>query len=330
MENKLNAIQCGDIVRGLAGTPYSITNENVTRGLVTKVGGKEIYVKIIAHKEGCTGLHKVLAKHFEVIDHVKPFDRNAVMHIISTGDICGIFEYDLTGANLTGALLTGALLTGARLHCALMTGARLTGANLTGADLTGARLDGARLDGANLTGALMTGARLDDANLTDANLTGACLDSARLDGALMTGARLDGADLTRANLTGALMTGARLTGADLSGAVGLIDAAEYLRDHFEKTDKGYIVYKTFGGEYSPPKHWRIESGSVIEEVVNPNRTDTCGCGVNVAPLNWVKSQYSTTVWKCLIEWEWLPGVVVPYNTDGKIRCSRVRLLETVA
>lgn len=27
--------------------------------------------------------------------------------------------------------------------------------------------------------------------------------------------------------------------------------------------------------------------------------------------------------------EWLPGVCVPYNTDGKIRCERVELLEVV-
>ena len=35
------------------------------------------------------------------------------------------------------------------------------------------------------------------------------------------------------------------------------------------------------------------------------------------------------IWKLLIRWEWLPGVVVPYNTDGKIRCERAELVEVV-
>lgn len=37
----------------------------------------------------------------------------------------------------------------------------------------------------------------------------------------------------------------------------------------------------------------------------------------------------TDVWKVLIRWEWLAGVCVPYNTDGKIRCERVKLVEIV-
>jgi len=63
--------------------------------------------------------------------------------------------------------------------------------------------------------------------------------------------------------------------------------------------------------------------------VNANRTDVCGCGINVAPLEWVKRNYKGVIWKVLIRWEWLAGVCVPYNTDGKIRCERVELVEVV-
>lgn len=35
------------------------------------------------------------------------------------------------------------------------------------------------------------------------------------------------------------------------------------------------------------------------------------------------------IWKVLIRWEWLCGVCVPYNSDGKIRCERVELVEIV-
>lgn len=122
---------------------------------------------------------------------------------------------------------------------------------------------------------------------------------------------------------------ANLSGANLSWAKGLPSSCDYMASHFEQTAYGYIAYKTFGGEYNPPKEWKIEPGSVIEENVNSNRADVCGCGINVAPLEWVKKHYYGTIWKVLIRWEWLPGVVVPYNTDGKIRCERVELVEVV-
>ena len=110
---------------------------------------------------------------------------------------------------------------------------------------------------------------------------------------------------------------------------GLLDAINYMEAHFERTDEGYIVYKTFGENYSAPESWKIEPGSIIEETVNCNRTTECGCGINVAPLAWVKKHGSHRPYKLLIRWEWLPGVVVPYNTDGKIRCSKAQILEAV-
>jgi len=98
---------------------------------------------------------------------------------------------------------------------------------------------------------------------------------------------------------------------------------------------GIIAYKTFGSNYAAAAHWRIEPGSVLDEVVNPNRINDCGCGINVATLDWMRQRRQETldgtnpIWKCLIRWAWLPGVVVPYDTDGKIRASRVELVETV-
>ena len=140
----------------------------------------------------------------------------------------------------------------------------------------------------------------------------------------LSGANLSGADLSEANLSKA-----DLSGADLSGAQGLLSACNYLDAHFERVKDGYIAYKTFGAQYRAPKKWKIEAGSVIEEVVNPDRAYDCGCGINVAPLEWVKRNYSGDIWKVLIRWEWLAGVVVPYHTDGKIRCERVELLGVV-
>ena len=192
-------------------------------------------------------------------------------------------------ANLMRAILSSAYLSCADLSGADLSCADLSGADLSGADLSGADLSCADLSGANLTDAILSSANLSGANLTDANLMRAILSSAK----------------------------------------NLLSAINYLDAHFERTDSGYVAYKTFGGQYSPNPEWAITAGSIINEVVNSCRTDNCGCGINVAPLDWVRANYKGDIWRVLIRWEWLPGVIVPYNTDGKIRCERVELVEVV-
>ena len=188
----------------------------------------------------------------------------------------------------------------------------------------------ANLCGANLYRANLYGADLSGANLRWADLSGADLSGADLSGADPSGADLSRANLRGANLSGADLSGANLSGANLSGAKGLLPAANYMEAHFERVEAGYIAYKTFGGLYAPPKTWKIEPGAVIEETVNFDRCTTCGSGINVAPLEWVRKKYPTdAIWKVLIRWEWLCGVCVPYMTDGKIRCEKVELLEVV-
>ncbi|MGX8701549.1 pentapeptide repeat-containing protein [Caproiciproducens sp.] len=177
---------------------------------------------------------------------------------------------------------------------------------------------------ADLSDADLSGADLSDADLSGANLSGADLSDADLSDADLSGANLSGADLSDADLSDA-----NLSDANLSGAKGLLSSIGFIDAHFERTDKGYIAYKTFNSQYRAPDKWKIEPDSVIIENVNPNRTNDCGCGINVAPLDWVRRIHNGDIWKVLIEWPWLAGVVVPYNTDGKIRCEKVRLLEVV-
>ena len=136
------------------------------------------------------------------------------------------------------------------------------------------------------------------------------------------------ANLRSANLRSANLSGANLSGADLSGAENILSAINFLDAHFRKTTDGYIVYKTFNSQYKVPESWVIKKGIIITETVNPDRCTDCGSGINVAPKKWVKENYpKKPVWKCLIRWEWLAGVIVPYMTDGKIRCEKVELLE---
>jgi len=149
------------------------------------------------------------------------------------------------------------------------------------------------------------------------------------------GARADlrGADLSGADLREANLRVANLSGADLGGCTGLLNAADWLAEHFEldPDGRGYLVYKMFGIFNPIPAAWKIEAGSIITEVVNPDRGTECACGVNFARRDWLefKVRPGTPLWRCLLRWRDLPDVVVPFHTDGKARCGRLELLEIV-
>jgi len=190
-------------------------------------------------------------------------------------------------------------------------------ADLSDEDLSYVDLTGKNLSGANLKFADLYGADLKDTNLSGADLTGADL----------TGANLNGADLTGAELSHSI-----LNNADLSGAEGLLSQIDYLSEHFEKTYAGIFVYKTFEGGYTKPNKWPITKGLIITENVNFTRTQMDGCGVSVNTLEISRQecQFSQLdIWKCLIKYEWLPGVCVPYSTDGNIRAEKIQLLEKI-
>ena len=199
--------------------------------------------------------------------------------------------------------------------------ANLSGADLRGADLRDADLRGADLRGAYLSGADLSGADLSDAYLSDADLSGANLRRANLSGADLSGAYLRDADLRDADLSG----------ANLSGTLGIMSPIDFMEENFQKTQKGLVVFKTFDNIYKINPNWNIAPGAIISETVNPSRCSNCGCGINVGTLGYVRdnNKKNLPIWKLLIRWEWLPGVVVPFNTDGKIRCERAELIEIV-
>lgn len=169
------------------------------------------------------------------------------------------------------------------------------------------------------------------ADFSYADLSNADLRGANFYGADLSNADLSNVDFYGANLSGTDLRGANLSDTDLSGSFGLMSSIDFMNYNFEKTNEGYIAYKTFGFYYSTNKNWKIEVGSVIEEEVNCNRTDTCGCGINVAPLDWVRKEFNCgfPIYRVLIRNEWLMGVCVPYNTDGKIRCAKAEIIGIV-
>ena len=134
-------MQVGDFVKGLPNNGYSVTDEDMTKGVVTKVVEDTIKVKIINHKRGCKGIFDVCADKFEIIGHVKKFNRSEVFELINRGCIKAILDYDLRYADLKGADLRYADLRGADLRGANLTGADLTSANLRDADLRGTDID---------------------------------------------------------------------------------------------------------------------------------------------------------------------------------------------
>ena len=299
----MSKFEVGDLVKGLPeSNKYGITNEDMTKGVVQEITADGVVVKVIEHKQGSSGRFTVDPDVFEKIGHLEPFDKERFLELMKESKAKAA-EY-LSGADLSDA--------------------DLRRANLSGADLRRANLSGADLRRANLRRANLSGADLSDADLRRANLSGADLRRANLRRANLRRANLRRADLRRADLSDA-----DLSGANLSGSKGLLDAINYMEARFERTDEGYIVYKTFGENYSAPELWKIEPGEIIEETVNCDRTTECGCGINVAPLEWVRRNGRNQPYKLLIRWEWLPGVVVPYNTDGKIRCSKAQILEAV-
>ena len=266
-----------------------------------------------------TELRNILEKHQLWLDR-KPGGERANL------EGANLFQADLEGVNLRDANLERANLVGANLRRT-----NLVEANLFKANLEGANIRRANLFEANLRRANLVGANLVKANLREANLVKAILYNANLKEANLERADLEGADLRDANLIYANLERADLEGANLIKTKGLLSPIDYLAQNFEKTADGYIVYKVFGMHYPPRTDWTIKDGSIIEDIVNIDRAKTCGYGINVATKEWIKKEdpMINKVWKCLIKWEWLPGVVVPYATDGKIRCERLMLLEKV-
>lgn len=204
---------------------------------------------------------------------------------------------------------------------------KLQGVNLKGRDLRNWVFDGAEtlyadLEGCNLEYGSFAGASMNGTNMTGANLKGANF----------TDADLYGVSLKDADLTGAKFDRADMRCTDISGAAGLLDEIDYMEENFEAVKEGYIVYKAFGMMYDPPQRWDIRPGSVISERVNTDRARESGCGINVCTKEWAKRHAALAEegwWMLLIPWKWLPGVVVPYNTTGEIRCSRAKIIGQV-
>ena len=177
------------------------------------------------------------------------------------------------------------------------------------------------------------GSEKDFANLRNANLRNADLRNANLRNADLRYANLRAADLSYADLRNADLSYANLSAANLSATLGILNPLDFLKENFVQTDKGFIVYKSFNNQYAPPSSWIIKEGSFITEVVNYDPCSECACGINFATKKWIQANVDNkecVIWKCLLSWEGLATLCVPYNTDSKARCGQLLLVEKLS
>lgn len=218
---------------------------------------------------------------------------------------CDFSKADLTGSTFQNCKLTGAWFEDTVLVDVTMSHCDLSGASFPGANLFLAHMDKGNYEYVDFKCSNMRGVTFYDINFRSCKFTNATFDAAT---------KFDEVSMSK---------------CDLSGAKGLIDPSKWMQKNFKRNRKGYIVYKAIHArtDYSKPEHWIIQPGSILTEVVNDNRSDHCGCGINFATVPWIVDFYGKEdIWECLIPFKELVSVVVPYTTHGKARCSHLELI----
>jgi hypothetical protein len=177
------------------------------------------------------------------------------------------------------------------------------------------------------------GCKIDSATFSLSSITATTFYLTSLTKSSFSQSIMEDCTLKECNLLDVVFRSARFSSVDFSGSTGVFDPSEWMRSNLEKTSEGYIVYKTFGELYRPSVSWDIRPGAIIEENVNPCVTQTCSSGINVSTARYRARKVTwgtlSPVWKCLIRWEWLPGVVVPWDTEGGFRCSKLQLIDVI-
>lgn len=109
-------------------------------------------------------------------------------------------------------------------------------------------------------------------------------------------------------------------------------AKEWLDKHLYHDAIGYYALKTFGVFFPARVEWiPLVPGKIISEVcINPDRATQCGTGISIGTETWVREwlsdRYWDIIWVVRVRNEWLADIVVPFQTDGKIRTRTLELL----
>ena len=119
-------MKVGDFVKGKPESDrYAYTNSKMTRGVIVGIEGERIKVKILEQESDCTGVFEVDPEFFEVIGHVKPFNREELLELLQNGCKKAILDFDLSDADLRYADLSDADLSDADLRDANLSRANI-------------------------------------------------------------------------------------------------------------------------------------------------------------------------------------------------------------
>jgi len=244
-----------------------------------------------------------------------------------------------------GSVLYGAFLMNSTFSNCIFNGAVMGRCSFASSTIHNCRFENVRAPGSNWANVTMVQTSMNDAVLTssrptDTSFTGASLDSVTFIGADLTGANFGDVTMrtvsfARANLNKVYVEGWQEINTDTSGATGLFDAHEWMKEHFKWDDlKGWTVYKAIGEtEFGWPRYWASPSpGVILKENVDWNPTNTCGCGVNFGTRDFCERNYGhrrVQIWECHIPPMYACSIVVPFGSYGKARCGHLVLDEIV-
>ena len=189
-------------------------------------------------------------------------------------------------------------------------------------DIRKSSISGSKFNNVNLLHSNFTGSNISNVYFKISNLKHVCFHSVKF----------QNVDFLSSNLQH----------TNFSRSTGLINPIDYLHENFKWNyhTGGMVVYKLFDYIHSSvwPGKYIKKPGDIITEEPNYDRTLPCACGVNVANRKWFQAQkkkgdIDTSLvldfWECLIKFEWLSGVVVPYNVDEQIRCCKIMLVRNL-
>lgn len=190
------------------------------------------------------------------------------------------------------------------------------------------------LDGVNFVHCDLSFANFIDCSMIECIFSTSTLTYAQFKSCDLSRSTFDESQLIRTSINASKLEDVKflnnnIVSIDLSESTGLKSSIDFLEENFEKTEEGYIAYKIFNLHYMKPESWEIKEGSILTEVVNTSRFEECSCGINVGTRKLMEEYSSYPIWKVLIRFEWLSEVCVPYNSNQKIRCGRIQLLEKV-
>lgn len=237
---------------------------------------------------------------------------------------CTFEQIDFSGANFsscrfTGCSFTKCSLSKVNLYSAVIDHVDCTDTNFYAADLENSTINQTTFEDCALCFSIMRHASMNFPHFLRCDLAYAEISEVAI----------SSAEFLRCDLSNAVLENTSLADVNLSGSFGLISPSDWLRDQFESDAQGILVYKSLEAMHT--SHWGdVVPGMILSETVNPDRTASCGCGVNFGTLIYVQTNYPENLWLCRIRWEWLPEVIVPYNTDGKARCGKLELIRCLS